>query len=109
VDAVVVDEKEYATYLKKAYKKEKFAKPRGFLGIAKDLPAPEMEKLMLANLPVTPDDLRQLAFERANAVKDYLVASGKVDAARIFVLEPGGKAAETSAKAGASRVDFALK
>ncbi|HWC65984.1 MAG TPA: DUF748 domain-containing protein, partial [Thermoanaerobaculia bacterium] len=101
VDAVVVDEKEYPTYLKKAYKREKFSKPRGFLGIPKDLPPPEMEKLMLANVAVTDDDLRQLAFARANAVKDYLVASGKVDASRVFVLEPGEKAAAPSAKSAA--------
>jgi hypothetical protein len=65
VDAVVIDEAEYPVYLKKAYKKEKFKKPRNFLGIAKDIPVPEMESLMLANLPVTPDDLRQLALDRA--------------------------------------------
>ncbi|HET7452792.1 MAG TPA: DUF748 domain-containing protein [Thermoanaerobaculia bacterium] len=109
VDAVVVDEKEYETYLKKAYKKEKFAKPRNVLGMAKDLPPPEMEKLMLENLSVTTDDLRQLALDRANAVKDYLTGPGKVEAGRVFVLEPGDKPAEPTAKAGASRVDFTLK
>jgi hypothetical protein len=109
VDAVVVDEKEYATYLTKAYKKEKFKKPRNVLGIAKDLPAPDMESLMLANLSVTGDDLRQLALARANAVKDYLTGPGKVEAARVFVLEPGEKPAEPREKVRASRVDFTLK
>ena len=109
VDEVVVDEKEYEGWLKKAYKKEKFPKPRTFLGVAKDLPAQEMENLMLANLPVTDDDLRQLAFSRANAVKDYLTGPGKVEAARVFVLEPGSKPAEPTGKARASRVDFSLK
>ncbi len=108
VDAVVVDEKEYATYLKKAYKKEKFKKP-GFLGIAKDIPAPEMESLMLANLTPTADDLRQLALARANAVKDYLTGPGKVEAARVFVIEPGSKPSTPEGKASASRVDFALE
>jgi uncharacterized protein DUF748 len=109
VDAIVIDEKEYATYLKKAYGKEKFKKPSKFLGIPKDLPAPEMESLMLANLPVTTDDLRQLALTRGNAVKDYLTGPGRVEAARIFVLEPGDKPAAPGVKASASRVDFALK
>ncbi len=109
VDEVVVDEKEYAAWLKKAYKKEKFPKPRNVLGIAKDLPVPEMQNLMLANLPVTGDDLRQLAFSRANAVKDYLTGPGKIEAARIFVLEPGAKPAEPTDKARASRVDFSLR
>lgn len=109
VDDVVVEEKEYETWLAKAYKKEKFPKPRNFLGIAKDLPASEMENLMLSNLAVTDDDLRQLAMARANAVKDYLVATGKVDAARVFVLEPGAKPAEPAGKAPPSRVDFSLR
>jgi hypothetical protein len=109
VDDVVVSDDEYPTYLEKAYKKEKFKKPSNFLGIAKDIPAPEMETLMLANLPVTDDDLRQLALARANAVKDYLTGPAKVEAARVFVLEPGTKPAEPTATASRSRVDFALK
>ncbi len=109
VDAVVIDEKEYATYLKRAYRKEKFKKPSGFLGIAKDIPAPEMESLMLANLSLTTDDLRQLALARANAVKDYLSGPGKVEAARIFVVEPGTKPSTPEGKASAGRVDFTLE
>ncbi|MEP6767605.1 MAG: DUF748 domain-containing protein [Acidobacteriota bacterium] len=109
VDAVVVDEKEYPTYLEKAYRKEKFQKPRNVLGIAKDIPAPEMESLMRENLKVTADDLRQLALARANAVKEDLTVRGGVDPSRIFIVEPGEKSAEPLAKARASRVDFALK
>jgi uncharacterized protein involved in outer membrane biogenesis len=109
VDDVVVDEKEYAVWLKQAYKKEKFAKPRNVLGIAKDIPAEEMESLMLANLAVTDDDLRQLALSRANAVKDYLAGPGKIDAARVFVLEPGAKPAVPSEKGPSARVDFSLR
>ncbi len=109
VDAVVIDEQEYAAYLKKAYKKEKFKKPRNFLGMAKDIPAPEMESLMLENLTATTDDLRQLALARANAVKDYLTGPGQVGAARVFILEPGVKPANPEGKASASRVDFALE
>jgi hypothetical protein len=109
VDDVAVGENEYEAWLKKAYKKEKFPKPRNVLGIAKDLPAQEMENLMLANLPVTDDDMRQLALSRANAVKDYLTGPGKIEVARVFVLEPGEKPAEPIEKARASRVDFSLR
>jgi hypothetical protein len=109
VDDVAVGENEYGAWLKKAYGKEKFPKPRNVLGIAKDLPATEMESLMLANLIVTDDDLRQLALSRANAVKDYLTGPGKIEAARVFVLEPGEKPAEPTDKARGSRVDFSLR
>lgn len=109
VDDVVVDEKEYDAWLEKAYKKESFSKPRNALGFAKSLPAAEMKELMLANLSATDDDLRQLALSRANAVKDYLTGAGKIEAARVFVLEPGQKPAEPTDKARASRVDFSLR
>jgi hypothetical protein len=109
VDDVVVDEKEYETWLAKAYKRESFSKPRNALGFAKSLPASEMRELMLANLSATDDDLRQLALSRANAVKDYLTTSGKVEAGRIFVLEPGAKPPEPAGKPSGSRVDFALR
>jgi uncharacterized protein DUF748 len=109
VDAVVVEEREYDTYLAKAYKKESFSKPRNSLGFAKTLPAPEMRDLMLVNLSVTDDDLRQLALARANAVKDYLTGAGRIEASRVFVLEPGGKPAESGGKAPTSRVDFSLR
>ena len=109
VDEVVVDEKEYEAWLAKAYKNESFSKPRNALGFAKSLPASEMRELMLANLSATDDDLRQLALSRANAVKDYLTTSGKVEAGRIFVLEPGAKPPEPAGKPSGSRVDFALR
>ncbi len=79
------------------------------LGIAKDLPAADMEKLMLANLQMTPDDLRQLALMRANAVKDDLTGRGGVDPSRVFVVEPGSEPAAPVEKGRASRVDFVLK
>jgi hypothetical protein len=109
VDDVVVDEKERAGFLAKAYKAEKFDKPRNVLGIAKSLPPEEMESRMLASIQVTNDDLRQLAFARANAVKDYLTGPGKIEAARVFILEPGAKPAEPAEKVRASRVDFSLR
>jgi hypothetical protein len=108
VDDVVVDEKEYDALLAKAYKKESFSKPRTTLGFAKSLPESEMRELMLANISATDDDLKQLAQARANAVKDYLTTSGKVEAGRIFVVEPGAKP-EPAGKLSGSRVDFGLR
>src|SRR5262249_47927580 len=40
---------EYERYLKAAYGDESFQKPRNVIGLAKDLPASEMESLMLKN------------------------------------------------------------
>jgi len=109
VDDVVVEAGEREAYLRKAYGKEKFPKPRTALGFAKSLPAGEMEKLLLANETVGGDDLRQLALARSEAVKAYLAGPGGVDPTRVFVLEPGAEAAAPKEKARPSRVDFALK
>jgi hypothetical protein len=109
LDNVVVDAKEYSEYLKKAYREEKFPKPRNIIGMAKDIPVPEMEKLMYTHLQVTDDDLRLLAQRRARAVKDYLVASKQVEPERVFLVEPKALAPEKKEKQKDSRVVFVLK
>jgi len=108
-DNVLVDAAEYPKYLAQAYKAEKFPKPRNVLGMAKDLPVAEMEKLMLAHLRVTNDDLRQLALQRASNVKEVLIRTGKVEPGRIFLVEPKTLPPERKEKLRDSRVDFRIK
>jgi len=109
IDNVRVEPAEYPKFLTRAYKEEKFPKPRNFLGMARDLPVPEMEKLMLTHLPVTDDDLRRLAGERASGVKDRLLRSGKVEPERIFLVEPKTLSPERKEKMKDSRVDFRIR
>ena len=92
-----------------AYKVEKMPKPRNIIGMAKDLPVPEMEKLMLTHVQVTADDLRRLAVERASRVRDRIVATGKVEPGRVFLVEPKTLAPERKEKLRDSRVDFRIK
>jgi len=109
VDDVKIEPAEYGKYLKMAYKEEKFPKPRNFLGIAKDLPDPEMEKLMLTHIEIKEGDLRTLATQRAMKVKDAILKSGQVEPERVFILEPKSLAPEKKEKLKDSRVDFKLK
>jgi hypothetical protein len=109
VDEVKIEPAEYAKYLKLAYKDEKFPKPRNVVGMAKDLPAPEMEKLMLTYIEVKDDDLRMLASQRALAIKDLLLKSKLVEQERIFLVEPKTLQPEKKEKVRDSRVDFKLK
>ena len=99
---------EYARLLELAYKAETFPKPRNVLGMAKDLPGPEMEKLMLTHLTVTDDDLRAMAQQRADEVKNQLTKSG-VAGERLFVVEPKQIAAVRKEGLKNSRVDFVLR
>ncbi len=106
VDTIEVAAAEYPVYLQRAYKEAKFPKPRNLIGMQKELPVEEMEKLMLANLPVTDDDVQQLALRRAENVQSWLIDEGKVPPERIFLVEPKTEAGE---KGKGSRVDFSLR
>jgi hypothetical protein len=109
VDEIRVEPAEYPKYLKAAYKEEKFPKPRNIIGMAKDLPVPEMEKLMITHIAIKEDDLRQLASQRALAVKDHILKSNQVEPERIFLIEPKTIPPEKKEKVADSRVDFKLK
>jgi hypothetical protein len=108
VDDLTLEPDEYARLLELAYKAETFPKPRNVLGMAKDLPGPEMEKLMLTHLTVTDDDLRAMAQQRADEVKNQLTKSG-VAGERLFVVEPKQIAAVRKEGLKNSRVDFVLR
>jgi hypothetical protein len=62
-------------------------KPRNLVGLAKSLPAAEMEALLKSTIEVTPDAMRQLALQRGLAVRDALVARG-LPSERLFVAAP---------------------
>lgn len=81
---VSVSEAEYPALLKEVYRRADIPKPRNFIGMAKDLPAAEMEALLLAGIPVSDDAMRELALQRAVAVRDYLAARD-LPAERLFL------------------------
>jgi hypothetical protein len=109
LDELKVEPNEYATYLALAYKKESFPKPRNVLGMTKTLEVPEMEKLILTHIIITEDDLRELAQQRAQTVKDYLITA-KIEPSRIFLLAASAKPSpDKSEKLKDSRVDFVIK
>jgi hypothetical protein len=108
-DQVSVDKAEYERYLRRAYGEEKFPKPRNIIGLAKDLPVPEMETLMLTHAQVTDEDLRLLANARAQSAKDWLVGEGKVPAERVFIVAPKLTPEGIKDKGKPTRVDFSLK
>jgi hypothetical protein len=63
---------EYPALLKEVYKRADMPKPRNLVGLTKDLPVAEMENLLLADIKVNDDAMRELAVQRGMAVKDYL-------------------------------------
>lgn len=108
VDGVTVGSEDYEKYLTLAYRAEKFPKPQNFIGMVKGLPVAEMEKLMLTHIEAGEEELHDLASQRANAVKDAILRSKKVDAERLFIVEPKGLAPEKKDAVKNSRVEFKI-
>ncbi|WP_374399621.1 DUF748 domain-containing protein [Niveibacterium sp.] len=114
IDEVRIDPAEYPALLKRVYADEKIPnKPRNVVGMQKDVPVADMERMLMSVANVGDADVRALAQERANQVKTWLVETGKVPVERVFVLAPklGEDKDKSDAKAAtsASRVDFSLR
>ena len=105
---VTVSADEYPKYLERLYDDMNFAKPKNLIGMTKSLPPEEMKKLILANMPISNEDLLSLADRRATAVSDALVAQGKIPVSRIFLTAPKLSPATPQDKGKSSRVDFTL-
>ncbi|KQR45773.1 hypothetical protein ASF94_08320 [Acidovorax sp. Leaf160] len=82
-----VTEAEYLPLLREAYRRADITKPRNLVGMAKDVPQQEMESLLLANIAVPQDAMRQLAIARGVAVRDYLAAQS-IATDRLFLGAP---------------------
>jgi len=107
---VVVTDAEYAKYLKRAYEAEPgIAKPKNALGMLKDIPVAEAERLMLGAIVATDDDLRLLARQRAQTAREHILQSKKIETERVFLVEPKSIAPEHKDKVRESRVDFRLQ
>lgn len=107
VSDVEITPAEYPKYLELAYKAEKFDKPRNLIGMTKSLPVPEMERLMLDNMPAGDEELRALAERRGRSAYDTLMAKG-VPGERVFVIQPRIDTAVEDKKPG-GRADFSLR
>jgi hypothetical protein len=109
---IAPDERE--RWLRAAYREAPLSdRPRNFFGVLKDIPPAEMEAMLLASANVDDEALRSLATQRAQAVKDALVARG-IAAERLFVTASrlGGENAGTAATKQTSsrpRVELALR
>ena len=81
---ITVSPAEYPALLKEAYKRADISKPRNLVGLAKDLPVEEMERLLLADIKVSEETMQALALQRGVAVKEYL-ASKQLPLERLFL------------------------
>lgn len=108
-DTAPVSADEYPALLKKVYGRADIPKPRNLVGLAKDLTVPEMEALLIAHQPATEAMAADLAQERGEAIRDYLVAQ-KLPSERLFVAAPkaSSKPVNTSASPWTPRAELSL-
>jgi len=90
-----VAESEYPALLKEVYRRADVVKPKNVLGFAKDLPAAEMEALLLGAMTVDEEAMQQLAVRRGVAVRDYL-AGREIAIERLFLGAPKKASEEAS-------------
>ena len=109
LEGMVINPAEYGDLLTAVYKDAKFDRPRNFVGLLKDQPVPEMERMLLEHIKPGEEGLRQLAQRRVNAVRQWLIETGEVEPERLFeVAGAAGRDGELE-DAPAARVDFSLK
>jgi uncharacterized protein involved in outer membrane biogenesis len=82
--------------LKTLYKQTRIPdKPRNLVGMLKDLSDAEMEALLVRNVAVNDEAMRQQALARAIAVRDALIAKG-ISSDRLFLAAPALHAADAT-------------
>jgi hypothetical protein len=59
------------------------------------VPANDMESQLLETVKVSTDEFQTLANDRAQRVKEYVLKTGKVEAARVFLTQSGSTAMST--------------
>jgi len=96
-DASITTSPDYPALLRRLYRRADIPdKPRNAIGMLRDIPVADMERMLMAHIDVTENDIRQLAVKRAVAVKDYLAERG-IAVARLFL-----GAAQTDAAAASN-------
>lgn len=109
LDEVAVDETDRKKYIEAVYQAEKITKPRNLLGIAKTLPSDEAMALVLSNLPISEANLRELAQQRADTVREYLQKTESIATERLFLIAPKLRVDDIKDHGSASRVDFSFQ
>jgi uncharacterized protein involved in outer membrane biogenesis len=97
---------EYPELVLTVYKEAEFPRPRNVVGLLRELPQEEMEKLLLANIVAGEEEIAELAKNRALAVRDALVGANEEIKPRIFlkktdIYQPAEKGPD-------SRVEFSI-
>ena len=84
----VISEEMRISLIETAYEAAEFPKPRKESGREKEIGLQEKEKLLFTSIEVQDSELRRLAKSRSENIRDYILGSGKIEPARIFIHDP---------------------
>ncbi|MDK2957616.1 MAG: hypothetical protein PWQ57_3114 [Desulfovibrionales bacterium] len=108
-EGVSIPPDDYDDYLEDAYAEADVPKETNFLGLVK-YPEPAVMEARLRNATKAgPVDLESLARRRAEAVRDYFVNHGGIDASRVFLQRPDASAPTDAEDVARSRVELELE
>lgn len=108
LEQIVIPDEEKNKMIRKAFAAADFPKPRDEKGELKKLEPPEMEKLLITAIDISDDHLVELAYSRAGVAKYQLVQQGRIDPARLYIVQPLTGDGGDSEKAK-TRVQFKVK
>lgn len=97
LNATLMTQEEYADLLRMVYRRSDIPKPRNWIGMEKDMPLKEVQDALLDSIVITEESMRELALQRGNAVKDYLLLR-KLKPSQIFLQAPKTQNPETDWK-----------
>ncbi len=106
---ITLTQEEYAKYLERVYKASDVKKPRNIVGLAKSIPVEQMEARLLAAMQTPQGAMERLARNRSVAVQSWLVETGGVEQARVFLLAPRVGVEPPKGAPVGGRVDFSLR
>ncbi len=109
VDGVTLSPEERTRWLTVVYKNTPLKdKPKNLVGLTKAIPDTDMEQRLLAAMVISPQDLEHLANQRADAVRAYLTAPGKIAPNRVGLTASHLGTKDQQGEGSTARVQFSL-
>lgn len=109
IDGVTLSPEERTRWLTVVYKNAKLKdKPKNLVGLTKTIPDAEMEQRLLAAMVISPQDLEHLANQRADTVRAYLTAPGKIAPNRVGLTASHLGTKDQQGEGSTARVQFSL-
>jgi uncharacterized protein involved in outer membrane biogenesis len=113
VQDVSLTDDEYQDYLEEIYKADVLSNPEKGAGAKKPgdktLTLDEIKTLIIGQMNIDDNQLRDLAARRTQQVKNEILKDGRVEASRLFLKETGTLASGADGNQSAGRVELSLK